>query len=173
MFKLILTPESIIKRCLWMNFKKFVLKNKSEEEIQRIVEENKPFELLENDAYVIGLLRIVETDNLVHRFNVDIEETLRVKSTIHEINGDKKVLVSKSSILKETLLFKNNFPEYYKPDTVYQKSIEDVADHVNKLYKEFCALEDISVTIKDKNYTFVLTADIRKILKRHNAIPID
>ena len=33
-----LTPEDIIKRCLWLEFKKFVLKNKTEKEIEQIVQ---------------------------------------------------------------------------------------------------------------------------------------
>lgn len=169
---LIILPEDIIKRCLWSEYKQFVLKDKSEDEINKIIVDNKPITLNENDAYVIGLLRVIETENLIHRFNVDMNEVLKIKSTIHEVEGDKKVLLSKSSLLKETIAFKNKFPEAYQPDLVYKKAIKELIEYVNTLYKEFDEIDTITVNIKDKNITFVLSNDVKKILKKYNAIPV-
>lgn len=167
-----LTIEDIIKRCLWTEYKQFVLKDKTEEEINKIIVDNTLITLNENDAYVIGLLKVVETENLIHRFNVDIDEILKIKSTIHEVDGEKRVLLSKSSLLKETITFKNKFPDVYQPDLIYKKAIKELIVYVNTLYKEFDEIETITIQIKDKNITFVLSNDVKKILKKYNAISV-
>jgi hypothetical protein len=56
--QIIVTPNDIIQRCLWDKYKRFCLHDNNEEEIKNIVEANKPVSLSENDAYVIGLLKI-------------------------------------------------------------------------------------------------------------------
>ena len=76
--QIIVTPNDIIQRCLWDKYKRFCLHDKNEEEIKNVVESNKPISLNENDAYVIGLLKIIETDNLVHRFNDDVFDFLQI-----------------------------------------------------------------------------------------------
>jgi len=166
--QIIVTPEDIIKRCLFDKYKFFVLKKMTEDDIRVHVEENKPTVISENDAYVIGLLRIVETENIVHRFNIDIDEILKIKSNIHEVDGEKKVLIVKSVLLKDVLQFKDKFPEYYSPDIRYKKGIEEVLTYINNLYKEFDKLETIVLNIKEKNITFVASADVKKVLKKYN-----
>jgi len=160
--QILITPEDIIRRCLWNKYKKFVLKGKSEEEINDLIIENKPEILSENDAYVIGLLKVVETENLVHRFNLHIEDFLKIKSTI---NGDR-VIINKSSLLKETLEFKDMFPDTYKPDSFYQDAIDDMKKHVVDVYEKIDELEIIQIPVKDgKIFTYVLSSDVQKIIK--------
>ncbi len=93
--QIIVTIEEIIKKLLFNKYKKFCLKGKTEEEINKIIKANKPISLSENDAYVIGLLKVVETEKLTHQFNLYIEDFIKIKSTI---NNDK-VIINKSSIL--------------------------------------------------------------------------
>ena len=40
--QIIITPEDIIKRCLWLEYKRFCLKDKDDGETKKIIEENKP-----------------------------------------------------------------------------------------------------------------------------------
>ena len=75
---IVATPDDILRRCLFSDFKRFVLKDKSEAEIQLLVKENKPISLSENDAYAIGLLKVIETDNLIHRFMVHMKEIINI-----------------------------------------------------------------------------------------------
>lgn len=158
------TPHDIIKRGLWLEYKKFMLKNKKEVDIQKFVEENKPIILAENDAYVVGLLKIVETDNLIHRFNKDMEEFLQIRSTIE----DKKVLIVKSVLLKEILTYKNRFPEYFIPNILYKSAIEDLYTYINTKYDEFNDLEEL-VYVKNSNgtekkITYIQSNQVKKIL---------
>lgn len=160
--KIIITPESIIKRCLWTKYKRFCLKDKNKEEIKKIIKENKPIDLSENDAYVIGLLKIIETDNLIHRFNLHIEDFLKIKSTIN----NNKVIINKSSILKEIIEFKDMFPEAYKPDDLYQKSIDDMKKYVMGVYEQINKFEILQIPLRDKIYTYVMSNEISKLIKR-------
>jgi hypothetical protein len=86
--RILITPNDIIERALWYKYEKYILEEKSQEEINKIVEENKEFELPERDALIIDLIKCIETDNLKHRLNQHILHILSVKST--EINTNKK-----------------------------------------------------------------------------------
>lgn len=161
--KIIVTPDSIIRRCLYTKYKRFVLKNKTDEEIETWIMENKPEELSENDAYVIGLLKVIETENLIHRFNLFMEDFLKIKSTI---NSDK-VMINKSSILKEILEFKDMFPEEYKPDLVFQKGIKDMKVYVMDIYEQVDKFETFPITMRDgKIHTYILSSDVQKLIKK-------
>ena len=94
---LTISIDDIIRRCLWSDYKRFVLKDKNEQEIQTIVKENKPIIISENDAYAIGLLKVIETDNLVHRFTVHMKDMINIKSTIF----DKNVYMSVKIVEKD------------------------------------------------------------------------
>lgn len=159
---IIIKPDEIIKRCLWSRYRKFVL-DKTDENIEEVITKNEPFLLSENDAYVIGLLKIIETDRLTHRFNIDMDDFLKIKSFI---NVDR-VVINKSSILKEIIEFKDRFPVDYKPDIVYEKSISELKEWINYIYKRIDELETIPAILKDgKTYTCVLSNDVKRILTK-------
>lgn len=161
--QILITPEDIIKRCLFNKYKRFVLKGKSQEEINKWIEENKPEILSENDAYVIGLLKVVETENLIHQFNLYIEDFLKIKSTI---NNDK-VIINKSSLLKEILEYKDMFPEAYIAKTSYQKNIDDMKKYIVDVYEMIEKLETLQIPGRDgKTYTYVISSEINKIVTR-------
>ena len=160
-----ITPEDIIRRCLWNEYKYFVLKDISEREIEQIITDNQQVIISEDDAYVIGLLKIVETDNLIHRFKQHINEVLKEKSTIEEVDGEKKVLISKASVLRDIISYKDRFPIYYKPDISYSNKIEDLKDLINKKLKTIDELETVSILKKEKKITYVYSASISKLFK--------
>jgi hypothetical protein len=168
-----LTPEDVIKRCLWLEYKKFVLKDKNEKEIEELVKKNEPFTLNEEDAYVIGLLKIVETDNLVHRFKLHINNLLEDRSTVQEIKKNKKsekrVLINKSILLRECLSFKDRFPHYYLADKMYQKNIEELKTYVNDKYKKLEKLETVVLTLniggQSKKITYLFSNEVSKLVK--------
>ena len=159
--QILLTPDDIIKRCLWHNYKKFVLKNKKEVEINEIIKRNEITTINENDAYVIGLLKYIKTENLIHRFNLEIEEFLKIKSTINKSN----VVINRGSILKEVSDFKDRFPNAYNPNDIYLNAISELNEHVNNVYDEISQLETIKIPNK-KNimYTYVLSNRVKKLI---------
>jgi hypothetical protein len=156
-----LKPSDIIKRCLWLEYKKFCLKGLTDDEIVNVVKNDEMIILSEEDAYVIGLLKIIETDNLIHRFEQDIEEFLKIKSIINQ----GKLYVYKVSIIKEILQFKDRFPSCYNPPFEYKKSIDDLFDYIDKFYSKISGLEEYEIMVKDnKSVTCYPSNNIKKLL---------
>ena len=157
---LTLTPEDIIRRCLWSDYKRFVLKDKSEQEIQTLVRENKPIVLSENDAYAIGLLKVIETDNLIHRFNVHMREMINIKSTIF----DKNVFISVRIVETELENFRKRFPEYWDADKIYLMSIQELNEYITKLQSIITTFEIFEFKVKEKKIRYFQSKDIKKLI---------
>ena len=155
-----LTINDIIRRCLWSDYKRFVLKDKSESEIQSIVKENKPITISENDAYAIGLLKTIETDNLVHRFTVHMKDMINIKSNIF----DKNVYLSVRIVENELESFKKRFPDYWDADILYSESISDLNVFINNIQQQIKTFEIYEFKIKDKKVRYFLSKDIKKII---------
>jgi hypothetical protein len=158
--QIIVTPNDIIQRCLWDKYKRFCLHDKNEDEIKNIVDANKPVSLNENDAYVIGLLKIIETDNLVHRFNDDIFEFLQIKSSI--IKDD--LYISKYAMNKYISSYYDKFPEYYDPTINYKKGLSELREYIKIIEKRIDGLETTTIKNRDKLYTYYMAKDIKKAL---------
>ena len=162
--KILITPEDIIKRCLWTNYKKFALKNKNKAQLIEIVEKNELTTINEKDAFVVGLLKVIETDDLVHRFRLNIEEFVKIKTTVNK----NRVIISKSALLKEINEFILQFPEYYKTTDYYQSKIDAMKEFALKLIDDVNSLEIIEILFKEKNFIFVNSKDINKLIKYKN-----
>ena len=158
--QIIVTPNDIIQRCLWDKYKRFCLHDNNEGEIKNIVEANKPVSLNENDAYVIGLLKIIETDNLVHRFNDDVFDFLQIKSSI--IKED--LYISKYAINKFVTSYYDKFPDYYKPSVSYGKGLVDLRAYIKLIEERIGNLETITIKNRDKLFTYFIAKDIKKVL---------
>lgn len=156
-----LSIEDIIRRCLWSDYKRFVLKDKSEQEIQIIIKENKPIVLTENDGYAIGLLKVIETDNLIHRFKIHMKEMINIKSSIF----DKNVYMSVKVVENELESFKKRFPESWLADSVYEQAILDLNVHINELQALIKTFEIFEFRIKDKKVKYFQSKDIKKMIE--------
>ena len=159
--KLIITPEDLILRCLWSNYRKFVLHDKTENEIREIIEKNEATLINEDDSYAIGLLKIIETDNLIHRFNQHILEILHLKSNVY----NEDIYINKPIIIREIVPYKNRFPSYYTPPINYKNAIDDLMIYIDNLSTNIDNLKVLNVKIKDKNYEYILSKEIKKQLK--------
>jgi len=156
--KLIVTPEDIIKRCLWNDFQYYVLKEK---DIEKFITENKEFELSEEDALVVGLLKILETPNLVHRLKQQVNNLLVLKSLKHE----QKLYIGKNSIVGLIENFKKNFPNSYVcKDVKFSLGMQEAFKYAEELLKDLHALPTHSITIKDVTYTCLQVMSIKKLI---------
>jgi hypothetical protein len=138
-----------------------VLKDKSEQEIQIIIKENKPIVLTENDGYAIGLLKVIETDNLIHRFKVHMKDMINIKSSIF----DKNVYMSVKVVENELESFKKRFPESWIADSVYEQAILDLNVHINQLQALIKTFEIFEFRIKDKKVRYFQSKDIKKMIE--------
>ena len=164
--QILVTPNDIIQRCLWDKYKKFCLFDNNEEEIESIIENNKPISLSENDSYVIGLLKVIETDNFVHRFNEDILEYLQIKSSIIE----EDLFINKSSIVKFILSYLDKFPSYYKPSFNYKTGLDELIIYIDKLKLKIEQMELVTIDNKGKTFTYYKSRDIKKSLEVLNKV---
>lgn len=159
--QIIITPNDIIQRCLWDKYKKFCLGDKSEDDIKIIVDENNPMTISEDDAYAIGLLKIIETDNLIHRFNENILDILQIKSNVIK----DELYINKNVINRDIGNYLEKFPEYYKPPFNYIQSLSELKKYIKEIEEKLENIEIINVKNRDKIFMYYKSRDIRKCLK--------
>jgi hypothetical protein len=162
--QIFITPEDIIKRCLWLDYKRFCLKDKNDEELKLVISENKPIILKEEDAFVVGLLKIIETPNLVHRLKFHMGEILRDRSSIF----NNKLFIIKSVALKEIEQFTQRFPESFKPPFEYKKGIEDLKIFSKKIYDEVDKLPTQIYMKDEKSYIYISSNNVKDIIEEKN-----
>lgn len=160
--KIILCAEDIVKRCLWDTFTYYIVG--SEKEAEKILKENKEFELSERDAIVIGLLKVMETDNLIHRFNDYLIHFLTVRSLKEKDN----FLIKKKSVETSIDKFMDKFPDYWQPNLVYQQSLKDLVQYIDDLQIKINKLEIIRMSVQNVSYEFYNTSAVKKLLNFNN-----
>jgi len=157
-----ITPDDIIRRCLWTSYRRFSLRGIPESQIEKIVKENKPISMDEEMAYVIGLLKVIETDNLIHRFDSHMMEILRIKSTIQQ----NEVYVSMRLIEMELESFKKRFPHYWIPDTNYKKSLDDLNIYIEKIQKQSPNIAIHEFKVKERMVKYLSSKEVKKMIEK-------
>lgn len=160
--RILITPEDIVKRCLWDTYVYYILG--SEKEAQALLLENKELELSERDAIVIGLLKVMETDNLIHRFNDYLIHFLTVRS----MKEKDEILVKKKSLETAIEKFLDKFPDYWTPSTGWANSLKDLVEYINQLREKIDKLEIIKMTIQNINYELYTSNSVKKLLNFNN-----
>jgi hypothetical protein len=160
--KILITPEDIVKRCLYDSWSYYIVG--SSKEAERLLKENKEFELSERDAIVIGLLKVIETDNLIHRFN----DYLIHFVTIRSIKEKETFLMKKKSVETAINLFLDKFPEAWQPTYTFKSGLEDLIKYVETLSNNLQKLEIIKLNIQNINYEFYNANNIKKLLNFNN-----
>jgi hypothetical protein len=121
--KILIHPEDILKRGLWDTYVYYVVG--SEKEAQTKLLENQEFEISERDAIVIGLLKVMETDNLIHRFNDYLIHFLAIRSI-----KEKTDALIKKKLLETTIdKFMEKFPDYWTAPINSQNSLKVSFQH--------------------------------------------
>lgn len=153
-------PEDIVRRCLWDTYVYYILGG-SDKEAERILKENNEISISEQDALVIGLLKVIETDNLIFKFNNYIIEILTNKSS--KVN--EYLLIRKKTFDTAVDKFLDKFPDYWVPSASYAKSLKELVEYVDNFKLEVEKLEIHKVVDKNVTYEFYNSATIKKMLK--------
>ena len=160
--RVFIKPCEIIELCLWDSYKQYYLPKDTD--ITKFLTDNVEFQIDEKEALVIGLLKTVETDNLVHKFNQYLDNYLNNKSSrINETFRTKK-----KGLLYTLLAFKEKFPKEWEPNLLYTKALSDVLIYVDDIYKR---VDDMPVEVveeKTGTYEYINCNTIKKILTYHN-----
>lgn len=152
-------PEDIVRMCLWDHYVYYVVN--SEKEAEKMLKENKEIELSERDALVIGLLKVIETDNLIHKFNTYIVEILANKSS-----KEKDLLLVRKKTLDLAIdKFIDKFPDYWEPNSNWTSALKDLVEYVNTMKSEVEKLEIHKVVDKNITYEFYNSNTVKKMLK--------
>ncbi len=159
---IIIKPTQIIQMCLWDKFEYYVLSK--ETDIKEFIKEDKELELTEKDALVIGLLKCVQTDNLVHRLNDYIDSFMNNKSS--KIEDVFKV--KKKNLIQTVSEFKNKFPETWEPSKDYKQPLKDLFLYIDDLIIKFEGLQPEVIKEKTGTFEYVNCNSIKKNLKYHN-----
>lgn len=157
--KIIIKPSDIVKLCLFDNFAFYVIG--SNDKAASLLEEDKEFELSHNDALVIGLLKVIETDHLVFKFNDYIVHLLMSKS----FNYGDNVYIRKKMIDNAVDSFMNKFPKTWKPEANFQKRMDDLRQYIDNVKQILSELEVDSLTVKNKTFEVYRSTDINKSLE--------
>ncbi len=152
-------PEDIVKRCCWDSYVYYDVG--SEKESEQILKENKEIEMSERDALVIGLLKVIETDNLIFKFNTYIVELLTNKS----IKEKELLLVRKKTFDFAIDKFLDKFPDYWEPSANYTRALKDLVDYIEGVKLVVEKLEVHKIVDKNVTYEFYNSNIIRKMLK--------
>jgi hypothetical protein len=157
--KIQILPEELVKRCLWDSYVYYVLG--SEKEGERILKENNEVDLSEKESLIIGLLKVIETDNLIFKFNTYIVELLTNKSS--KVN--EYLLIRKKTMDSAIDKFLDKFPDYWTPNSFYIKALKDLVEYIDTFKVEVEKLEIHKVVDKNITYEFYNSATIKKMLK--------
>lgn len=160
--RIVLTPEDIVKRCLWDSYVYYILG--SDKNGEELLKENKEFEITEREAIVIGLLKVIETDNLIYRFNDYLTYFLTIRST----KESNSFYIKKKALEISISKFLNKFPTYWEPDIRYKNSLNDLKKYVGDLTEEISKLDTIELTIQNINYELYSTNAVKKLLNFNN-----
>lgn len=156
--QILVLPTDLVVRCCWDNYVYYVLG--SDKNAESLLKENKEFEISERDALVIGLLKVIETTNLIHKFNTYIIEFLTNKS----INQGKDVLVRKKGLEACIDKFLDKFPDYWVPNPDYKKSLTDLVDYI-QIFKENLDKIDIQkITDQFGTHDYINSNNVKKSL---------
>lgn len=157
--KIVLCAEDLVKRCLWDHYVYYILGSDKNAEI--MLNENKELELSEKDALVIGLLKTIETDNLIHKFNTYVVDFLTNKS----INNSNQVLIRKKALEIAVDKFLDKFPDYWIPNTIYKKSLSELVDYLEDFKIKLEKLDVQKVTDQFGTYEFFVSNNVKKLLR--------
>lgn len=160
--KILITPSDIVKRCLWDSYIYYIIG--SEKEGEKLLKEDKEFEISERDAIVIGLLKVMDTDNLIHRFNDYLTHFLSIRS----IKDKESFLIRKKSIETSIEKFLNKFPEYWEAPINYSNGLKNLIIYIDKLKTEILKLDIIKLTVQNVEYEFYNSNNIKKLLNFNN-----
>jgi hypothetical protein len=157
--KIIITPEDIIKRCLWDSYVYYILG--SEKDGKEVLEKNEEFEISEKDALVIGLLKVIETDNLIHKFNSHLSDVLANKTK----KTDNKLLINKNVLDSAVDKFMSNFPDYWEVPIYLKEPIEELTEYVDYIKEKLQNLEIHIVEDRNMRFEMYSSNSIKKIMK--------
>lgn len=157
--KIVVSAEDIVRRCLWDSYVYYVVG--SEKEAEKIFKEGSEFEISERDALVIGLLKVIETDNLIHKFNMYLTDFLTNKS----ISSGKDLIIRKKTVELGIEKFYDKFPSYWSPEHSWKIGLDNLKAYLEELKNNLEELEIQKITDQFGTHEYITSNSVKKLLK--------
>jgi hypothetical protein len=157
--KITLCAEEIIKRGLWDSYTYYIVG--SDKEAEKILKENLEVEITERDALIMGLLKIIETTNLIHKFNTYVAEFLSNKSS----KDKDMLLIRKKGIDLAVDKFLDKFPSYWEPSPAWENGLKDLVKYIDDMKILLEKLEVHQIEVKGIIIEFYSSNHVKKLLK--------
>ena len=103
-------PSDLIERFVWDKYEYYCLDGKTSVEISEIISENNEFEIKETDAFVIGLISVIYTDEVIYKFKQFILGILTNKN----VEFEKRLYIGQQTLLDSLNDFKSKIPKNWK-----------------------------------------------------------
>jgi len=161
--RILITPKQLVELCVWDDYIYFCLDTKKVN-VKELLDENVEFEIDQKDALVIGLTKVIETNNFIHKFNEYLMHLISIKSSKQETT----FMCKKHLITPAIIKFKNKFPAEYTPGDYYKQDLADVLKYVDDVYEKVDALPTKSIKDKMGTYDYIQSNAIKKQLCFHN-----
>lgn len=130
--RILVKPSDLIKRFIWDKYEYFCLQGVNNEKIKELIEKDEEFELAEKDAFVIGFLCVIYTDQVIYKFKQFLLENLNNKNFEYE---DGRLWTNRQILTEAVQTFKNKIPTDWVSDDLefnYQlKQLEDIYESFN------------------------------------------
>lgn len=157
--RILVKPEELIRLCLWDNYTYYILG--SDKDAERILLENQEFEITDKDALVIGLIKILETSNLIHKFNTFMMDFLTNKS----VSYSDQILIKRRILEAAIDKFLDKFPDYWTPDLEYKKALTDLIKYIGDFKANVEKLNNVKITDQFGTYDSYTSQSVKKLLK--------
>lgn len=152
-------PSEILKRAMWDSYTYYIVG--SEKEAEKILKEDIEIEISERDALVIGLLKVIETPNLIFKFNTYVTEFLSNRS----VKGPDSLLIRKKPFDLAVDKFLDKFPSYWEPSAMWSSNYKDLLAYFDNFKKEVDKLAIHEIEDKNVMYEFYSSSAVKKLLK--------
>jgi hypothetical protein len=159
--KLITKPSEIVEMCVWDDYVYYCLDKDIDP--NELLEEDKEFEISQKDALVCGILKVIETNNISHKFNEYVAHFLSVRSS--KVNNT--FMIRKNILIEHVLNFKKKFPSTYKPRISYKDEIERALGYADEFIENVNKLDITKITDKMGVHEFILTSGAKKQLNQY------
>ena len=176
--KLLVKPSDLIKRFIWDQYEHFCLHDISNGEIEKIIKEDKEFEISEPDAFVVGLTNVIYSDKVIYKYKIYLKDLLENKSfdagnPTTETNDDGeeetfhkvKMMINKELVINHAKLFFNKLPKTWdssKESNMFNRETAQIPD----LSKKLCTIIEKLPTTMIQGWPCVKYISVKKAINK-------
>lgn len=152
-------PSHLIERFLWDEYEKYCLENKSQQEISDIIKKDQEFKISEQDAFVIGLLCTIYTNEVGYKFKLFLKAILENKS----FDIDSKYFINRELLIDETKKFEKKIPKDWKSsDSIFNKGLKEIPKTIKEFEDNLRKLPTVSI----QDWPCVNYISVKKIINK-------